>query len=325
MFLTTLLHTPLAHHCARHANKHLSLVYAARDSTLESHSDSIFAMASYFSFSNLKAKIPYLSSDADGSTQYDTAIARSLKNYYAEKQKPWPATWQNGDPEERKRLDIYDPAAIRPAAPAQAVLVPPSNYGGGPPQSNNSSFRGQQQNQQYQQQAPPSSQSLRNLRPAARSPFEQQSSVKPTPLPSQRGDSYQKNNLNAYGQNNNPTPPSSSGGTMSARDRLKDNFRRPAARSNSPANNSSAPVSRNNSYGASSASTISAGRNYDDDFTPGNYNSRGDKPLVSANSPWSGGDDFSGYGGGGGYEPTPPRQQQPQRMGLPSGPRVRKY
>lgn len=138
--------------------------------------------------------------------------------------------------------------------------------------------------------------------------------VQARPLPSQRAGSYQ-----VAGAGFNQTPPGSSSGPMSAKDRLAGRLGqkgRAASPANTPAPRMGDSVQRANSYGSSNA-----GGNYEDRFAPsgagyGNSGGGSDKPFMAATSPWASSEaEFGGggYGGGGGYD-------APRRNGLPSGP-----
>lgn len=148
------------------------------------------------------------------------------------------------------------------------------------------------------------------------------------PLPSQSSYSSQNTSANPYSRND--TPPGSSGGLRSAKDRLKQGVGlRPQNRSDAPG-----AGSRGNSY---SSSTKSNGGNYEDSFAPGVYNrgggggggggTGGDRPFVAATAPWASNEaEFSGggYNGYNGYDAgrrPPPGGKGP---GLPSGPRGRR-
>lgn len=160
---------------------------------------------------------------------------------------------------------------------------------------------------------------------ARQNPFARQANtpepqVQARPLPSQRAGSYQT--AGAFGAGPAATPPGSSSG-LSAKDRLKKNFR--GERAASPAMGSASmvdPVQRSNSYGSSGVS----GGNYEDRFMPQGAGGGGDKPFMAATSPWASSEaEFggSGYGGGGGARQGLPSGPAAGRRGpgLPSGPR----
>ncbi|KAH7152065.1 Sec1-binding region of Mso1-domain-containing protein [Dactylonectria estremocensis] len=261
--------------------------------------------------SNLRST--YLAGDADGDTDDDTHVCRVLRGYYGEKGRPFPS-WLPPDP--------------KASAPTpQPVLVNNqvgARYGG--------LGQGQQQNQQQQPGGglsslwdsnasaapPPQPQSLR----AGRTPASLQpggGDISRRPLPGQRAGSGQSN-VSSYGGRSDAAtaPPTATGGRgTSAQDLLRQRLWG-GSRTTSPSQQGSSqgPFAPPAGSGGSGGG---GGGNYEDRFAPtGAYDGASgggnERPVMSANSPWStGGDDFSGGGGGGG------RAQR--RHGLPSGPR----
>jgi hypothetical protein len=203
---------------------------------------------------------------------------------------------------------------------------------------------------------------------AQQHPQQQRQNIAPEPqarpLPSQRAGSYQSQQAppstggfqSRFGAGE-PSPPTSAGSGTTAQERLKQRLWG-AGRSNSPTNSMTSSASSNTAQ--------SGGRNpYADQNSGGGKNpyaeqaqpdrgrfdggggrdrfggSRGQdrqqgggssRPVVSANAPWAGGDDYGG--GGGGYDnrqapqglPNGPRPgRQGQGQGLPSGPRPRRF
>lgn len=153
------------------------------------------------------------------------------------------------------------------------------NGGGGAPPPRNNPFARQQQNATLQPQ------------------------VEARPLPSQRAGSY---------QTAQPTPPGSSSGFASAKDRLKGKLDRGRA--------SPAP--------SSNSTSSTGGGGYEDRYAGGGggggaYDSGrgGDRPFVAATSPWASSEsEFGGGGyGSGGYDSG---RRSEGRQGLPSGPRA---
>ncbi|CZR60131.1 uncharacterized protein PAC_10027 [Phialocephala subalpina] len=268
-------------------------------------------MASYFSnlLTTTTSRVAsirqnLLPSENDGDTEDDTHLCRVLRAYYTEKGRSFPG-WLPPDPKAPVPV-VVQPVYATNVGARYGGLNQQGGQGGGPLSSLWDS-------QPPQQQEPVGG--LRQgrggagrLAPAGRqNPFARQQEVQgppqvqARPLPSQRAGSYQT------AQPSYATPPGSSSG-LSAKDRLRKNFR--GERAASPAE----PV-RSNSYGDKGSS---GGANYEDRFMPqgtgGGYGGGGgDKPFMAATSPWASSEqEFGGGGYGGGGAPA--------RQGLPSGP-----
>ncbi|KUJ11617.1 uncharacterized protein LY89DRAFT_688813 [Mollisia scopiformis] len=294
-------------------------------------------MASYFSnlLTTTTSRVAsirqnLLPSENDGDTEDDTHLCRVLRAYYTEKGRSFPG-WLPPDPK------APPPVVVQPVYTTNVG----ARYGGlqnqGPGGGSALSSLWDSQPQQQQEQ-PMGLRQGRGGRLAAgggaarQNPFARQANtpepqIQARPLPSQRAGSYQT--AGAFGAG--PTPPGSSSG-LSAKDRLKKNFR--GERAASPAMGSASmadpQVQRSNSYGSSGG-----GGNYEDRFMPqgavGAPSGGGDKPFMAATSPWAssesefggGGYGYSGGGGGGGARQGLPSGPAAGRRGpgLPSGPR----
>ncbi|KAI1262578.1 Sec1-binding region of Mso1-domain-containing protein [Xylariaceae sp. FL1019] len=264
-------------------------------------------------YSNITSRVSnlqrsYFGGEADGDTEDDTHVCRVLRNYYTEKGKPFPG-WLPPDPK------APPPVAAVYSQPQQVG----SRYGGMTQQPQGGSLSSLWDNNNPVSQ-PQDAQSLRRGRgvpPPMRNsdamnsqfrnsdPMAGQDMLQPRPLPSQRAGSYQ----------NGPTPPASSG--TSAQDRLKQRLFG-GNRTTSPGNSGPyQPPPPTGSRGGSSG-------DYEERFAPGGAYDAGrrgggnDRPVMSANSPWSSNEpDYSGAGSGG-------RTGGGRRPGgLPSGPRMR--
>ncbi|KAE8446602.1 hypothetical protein EG329_011795 [Mollisiaceae sp. DMI_Dod_QoI] len=283
-------------------------------------------MASYFSnlLTTTTSRVAsirqnLLPSENDGDTEDDTHLCRVLRAYYTEKGRPFPG-WLPPDPK----------------APPSVVVQPVyttnvgARYGGlqnqGAGGSGSLSSLWDSQPQQQQQEPPiglrqgrggrlgPGGGAAARQNPFARQANNPEPQIQARPLPSQRAGSYQT--ASAFG-GQGQTPPGSSSG-LSAKDRLKKNFRGERAASPAMGGTSASmadpQVQRSNSYGNSGG-----GGNYEDRFMPqgavGGPSGGGDKPFMAATSPWAsseaefGGGGY-GYSSGGGSS----------RQGLPSGP-----
>jgi len=228
-----------------------------------------------------------LASEADGDTEDDTNVCRTLRSYYTEKGRPFPG-WLPPDPKA--------PAPI--AQPVYAQNNVGAGYGGIPVQDASrpgasrlnslwdSGRGGQGEAQSLRNGARPGARGGLSVPEARRSPFDRsQTASEPPPqarpLPSQRAGSYQT-------AGRGDAPPLGGG---SAQDRLKARFGKGAS---TPRMGDSARQNSGNSSGS-----------YEDSFAPGNYN-------------------MSSRGGESYSAPSPPAKQAPAKMGLPSGPAARR-
>ncbi|KAF8862112.1 hypothetical protein BDZ45DRAFT_723475 [Acephala macrosclerotiorum] len=270
-------------------------------------------MASYFSnlLTTTTSRVAsirqnLLPSESDGDTEDDTHLCRVLRAYYTEKGRSFPG-WLPPDPKAPVPVVVQPVYTTNVGARYGGLQQGGGGQGGGGALS--SLWDSQPQGGDMGGGAGGLRQGRAGgaggrLAPAGRqNPFARQAEtqgppqIQARPLPSQRAGSYQS----AYA-----TPPGSSSG-LSAKDRLKKNFRG-GERAASPAE-----PQRSNSYGSGG----SGGGNYEDRLMPqgaGGYGGGGggDKPFMAATSPWASNEqEFGGggYGGGGG-----------QRQGLPSGP-----
>lgn len=270
----------------------------------------------------------YFGGENDGDTEDDTHVCRVLRSYYTEKGQPFPG-WLPPDPKA--------PPPVQPVYTTQSQVGNRygglgNNYqqgGGGAATGKLGSLWDNINNNQPSQPA-----SLRQGRP---SPFANRSAnpgesgpARPSPLPSQRAGSYQSQPAASYGRSDTRTPPGGTSGG-SAQDKLKQRLwggSKTASPSSGGPFQPPAPQQQQQSqsrYGSSS----SGGGNYEDRFAPaGAYN---DKPVMSANAPWSGGDmdyygggqDYGGGGSGGGSGGRSAGLPSGPKRGLPSGPRMR--
>ncbi|KAH8177377.1 sec1-binding region of mso1 domain-containing protein [Sarocladium implicatum] len=245
--------------------------------------------------SNLRTTL--LSSEADGDTEDDTHVCRVLRDYYTEKGRPFPQ-WLPPDPKA--------PPPTQPVYAQSSASQVGARYGGmgqagaaGGQQGGLSSLWGDGGGQQQQAPAP---QSLRAGRaPAAMQQRGGRDDVLARPLPSQRSGSYQ-----TAGTNSSPAA-APVGGASSAQDRLRQRFRGGGnSRGSSPSQGSQSPFQP-----PAGAAGYDAGG--------GGGGGAGDSTYVSANAPWSTGEDPYAGGGGGYQRPPPPGPAR--RQGLPSGPR----
>ncbi len=232
-----------------------------------------------------------LATENDGDTEDDTHLCRVLRVYYTEKGRAFPA-WLPPDPK------APPPTVVQPVYSQSTVG---SRYGGmqAQPGAGGNALSSLWDSQPAP--PPPEQQSLRQNRFGAQAgggaqrqnPFNrgqstQELQVQARPLPSQRAGSYQ-----TAGAGFNQTPPGSSSGPLSAKDRLAGRFGQ-KARAASPANSSPSmsdtaqSVQRANSYGSSNGGGSSG--NYEDRFAPsgGGYggSSGVEKPFMAATSPW---------------------------------------
>ncbi|RDL35251.1 uncharacterized protein BP5553_07182 [Venustampulla echinocandica] len=265
-----------------------------------------------------------LQNESDGDSEYETHIARVLRNYYTEKGRPFP-----------RELNLLPPGEAQPIYAQTNVGAgyggfQNSSGGGGGATELSSLWAPPPQQQQDPQGGQPQNQSLRQGRAAAslrgrQNPFTKQQAPEPQvqarPLPSQSSYSSQNTSANPYSRND--TPPGSSQGLRSAKDRLKQGVGlRPQNRSDVPG--SIGAGSRGNSYG----STTKSNGSYEDSFAPGVYNrgvgGGGDKPFVAATAPWASNEaEFTG-GGYSGYDAGRRPAPGSKGPGLPSGPRGRR-
>ncbi|KAK1760447.1 Sec1-binding region of Mso1-domain-containing protein [Echria macrotheca] len=284
-----------------------------------------------------KLQRTYFGGETDGDTEDDTHVCRVLRAYYTEKGQPFPG-WLPPDPK-----------APPPVQPVYANQVG-SRYGGF--SSNNTQQAGAGgaslsslwDNNSNNQSAQPAS-----LRQGRANPFANRTGSAPPvrggreevqsrPLPSQRAGSYQQQ-AGGYGRNDAPPPPPvSSTGGASAQEKLKQRLWG-GARTTSPGSSGGpfqapAPQQQPPQSGSRWGGNSGGGGNYEDRFAPpGAYDGRDDRPVMSANAPWAGGDmdyysggnDYSssGGGGGGGRRPAGGLPSGPRRGGLPNGPRMR--
>jgi hypothetical protein len=299
-------------------------------------------MASYFSslLTTTTSRVAsirqnLLPSENDGDTDDDTHLCRVLRAYYTEKGRPFPG-WLPPDPK------APPPVVVAPVYSQPGVG---SRYGGMQTQGGagggalSSLWDSQPQGQAQQDPAslrqgrggPP----MRNVgggpgaqrqNPFMRQQNTQEPQVQARPLPSQRAGSYQTAGVGAYGRGDTQTPPGSSSGPLTARERLKRGLTPQNARAASPSNASPRmvdtvqSVQRANSYGSSKPG---GSDNYEDRFAPGGAygggGGVGEKPFVAATAPWASNEaEFSGSGYGGGYDSGASRSGA--RQGLPSGP-----
>jgi hypothetical protein len=282
-----------------------------------------------------KLQRTYFAGEADGDTEDDTHVCRVLRSYYTEKGQPFPG-WLPPDPK-----------APPPAQPVYAQQNQAGNrYGnlnqqqggntaGGSTTRLGSLWDNNSNNQQGGQ--PPS------LRQGRQNPFTARGGreeVQSRPLPSQRAGSYQQ--TGAYGRNESTPSPQPSSTGSSAQDKLKQRLFG-GARTTSPSGGGGPfqpPAPAQQSSGGNrwgSSGNNSGGGSYEDRFAPGGaYDGGNDRPVMSANSPWSGGDmdyysgepSYSSSGGGGGNASSGRNRPAglpsgPRRGGLPSGPRMR--
>ncbi len=287
-----------------------------------------------------------LSDEADGDTEEDSHISRVLRAYYTEKGRPFPP-WLPPDPK-----------APQPAA-TQFVTSSRIPQSQGPPGRTGGGLSDLWEAPQQQQPPPQETVSLRRAavgrgrglpsRSAAIDPYNApESASQGRPLPSQKAGSYQ----NQFAQSASmrpaaePSPPPSSGSGTSAQERLKARLwgsgrsssptqsgvgsPSPAPSSTSSEYSSRNPYERENSYPSSgrpnppypdSRSGAGPGQASGSDRWNGGQNKG---PYVSANAPWSGGDDLYGGGGyGGSSRGSGQRPPGRDRVGLPNGPRLR--
>ncbi|KAK5654813.1 hypothetical protein OQA88_6849 [Cercophora sp. LCS_1] len=265
-----------------------------------------------------KLQRTYFSGETDGDTEDDTHVCRVLRAYYAEKGQPFPG-WLPPDPKA--------PPPVQPVYAAQNQVG--SRYGGlsnnNPQQSGGSLSSLWDNNNTNNQQNPPTS--LRQggranpfanrtgSAPAARGGREE---VQSRPLPSQRAGSYQQQ-AGQYGRNDTSTPPASGGG--SAQDKLKQRLWG-GAKTTSPASSGGPfqPPARE-PQGGNRRGGNTGGGSYEDRLAPaGAYDTGDDRPVMSANAPWAGGD-MDYYGGGSDYGSSGAGNSGRRPVGLPSGPR----
>ena len=274
-----------------------------------------------------------LSDEADGDTEDDSHIARALRAYYTEKGRPFPQ-WLPPDPKAPQ------------AAPAQMVSSAGRGYGqmGQMGQQQPAMGRGGGLGDLWDSpsQAPPQQQEPMSLRRAqgrgggglrgthSLSPEPQ---MQGRPLPSQRAGSQQS--VSSF--RNELAPQQTGGSATSAQDRLKARLwgsgksqSTPSSQNPSPATSPVPPGGMRSQYDRPQQGGGRAP--YPDERGGGGYSGGGgggggggrqqNSYNVSANSPWSGGNDDP-YGPS--YNSAPPQQQQPERrrMGLPNGPRMR--
>ncbi|KIV99935.1 uncharacterized protein PV09_08455 [Verruconis gallopava] len=339
--------------------------FQSYQSSIQSGLQSDYAKSTSSFFSNIlttttskynSLKRQLISSEADGDTEDDSHIARGLRAYYTEKGRAFPP-WLPPDPK-----------APPPPAPTQfvsssGVNVQQKGYGTQNQQNPTGSGRWNRSGgglsdlwgDGNRNSSPPGSDSLRQ-RPSMVSnnsagsvPTSSQSgrfgssrfgsgeSLQPEPqsrpLPSQRAGSYQSQGSVGGGRFDTASPPPASG--VSAQDRLKARLWG-AARTASPPPNAASAGSPGNSGSRNPYENTGGGNNSYAKQASGSNSRYGggpsqDRPLVSSNSPWSGGGD---YGGSGGYEqsgvpsggglPSGPRSGR-QGVGLPNGPRPQRF
>ncbi|KAK0754518.1 Sec1-binding region of Mso1-domain-containing protein [Schizothecium vesticola] len=288
-----------------------------------------------------KLQRTYFAGDADGDTEDDTHVCRVLRSYYTEKGQAFPG-WLPPDPKAPPPVQpVY--AQQNQVGSRYGGLSNPQHGGGAAPAAGSGRLQSLWDNNSSQQPAQPAS-----LRQGRANPFAprggREEAVQSRPLPSQRGGSYQQTGA-AYGRNETTTPPGpTTTGGGSAQDKLKQRLWG-GSKTTSPAGSggpfqppSQPQQPQGGSRRGGSGSGGGGGGNYEDRFAPpGAYDRGSDKPVMSANAPWAGGDmDYysggpdlssgSGSGGGGGSSgrnrpaglPSGPR-----RGGLPSGPRMR--
>ena len=287
-----------------------------------------------------KLQRTYFSGETDGDTEDDTHVCRVLRGYYTEKGQPFPG-WLPPDPKA--------PPPVQPVYANQNQVG--SRYGGfnssqssggaggGGSGSGLSTLWDNNNNNQSNQPA--------SLRQGRANPFaaragsapggrEAREEVQSRPLPSQRAGSYQQQ-TGSYGRNDTSTPPGGPSGGGSAQDKLKQRLWG-GSKTTSPGSGGSpfqppAPQQQSQSSSRWGGNSGGGGGNYEDRFAPaGGYGGRDDRPVMSANAPWSGGDmefysadpDYSNSGGGSsGRRPAGGLPSGPRKGGLPSGPRMR--
>ncbi|KAF2015554.1 hypothetical protein BU24DRAFT_421856 [Aaosphaeria arxii CBS 175.79] len=267
-------------------------------------------------YNNLRRNL--LNDDADGDTEDESHISRTLRAYYTEKGRPFPQ-WLPPDP------------TTPSSAPQQFV----SSSGRNPSQQSMGRGGGLSDlwdapSPNQQQQEPASLRRTaqgrgggggRTLRPGMSDSLSAESQYSGRPLPSQRAGSYQS----VGGQSDLPSPPPSAGSGTTAQERLKARLWG-SARSTSPSQSqasspstSPAPTGLRSPFDRTNGGTPGARPPYPDDRRQ-QQTSYG-MPRIS---PYPSNDDqygppSSGYGGAPQQRP-PPGQG---RVGLPSGPRMR--
>ena len=287
-----------------------------------------------------KLQRTYFAGDADGDTEDDTHVCRVLRSYYTEKGQPFPG-WLPPDP---KAPPPAQPVYAQPnqVGSRYGGFNNPQQAGGGAPSTGSGRLGSLWDNNNSNQAAQPAS-----LRQGRANPFAarggREETVQSRPLPSQRGGSYQQ--TGAYGRSDTTTPPGSTAAGGSAQDKLKQRLWG-GSKTTSPSSSAgpfqppSQPQQSQQPQGGSrwgNSGGGSGGGNYEDRFAPAGASVRNDKPVMSANAPWAGGDmdyysggpDYSSGSGGGGGGGSSGRNRPaglpsgPRKGGLPSGPRMR--
>ncbi|KAK7187108.1 hypothetical protein DPSP01_004074 [Paraphaeosphaeria sporulosa] len=262
-----------------------------------------------------------LSDEADGDTEDDSHIARALRAYYTEKGRPFPQ-WLPPDPKAPQ------------AAPVQMVSSAGRGYGQmGQQQPMTGRGGGLGDLWDSPSQAAPQQQEPMSLRRAqgrgggglrAHNSLSPEPQMQGRPLPSQRAGSQQS----ASSFRNELAPQTTGGSATSAQDRLKARLwgsgksQNPSSSQNPSPTTSPAPSGGMRSQYDRPQAGGGRAPYPDDRGSTGGY-SGGGRPQnynMSANSPWSGGNDDP-YGPS--YNSAPPQQPERRRMGLPNGPRMR--
>lgn len=272
-------------------------------------------------YNNLRRQL--LDSEADGDTEDDSHISRSLRAYYTEKGRQFPP-WLPPDPK-----------GAPPPQPTQFASSSGRQQGQAQQMGGRGGGLSDLWDAPQQQQQPQEPLSLRRAagrgggarplhgRPGMGNSLTPEPQSQGRPLPSQRAGSYQSS---AGRSQTDASPPPSAGSGSTAQERLKARL---WGRSSSPAPNAPADTgsqqssSRLDSYERPSQ----GGRNpYADErnnsygFPPNGGGRQQSSSTVSSNSPWVGNDDPYGPG----YDTGAPHRGPPGgRVGLPSGPRMR--
>ncbi|KAI6785045.1 uncharacterized protein J7T54_008139 [Emericellopsis cladophorae] len=243
--------------------------------------------------SNLRSTL--LASEADGDTEDDTHVARVLRNYYTEKGRPFPP-WLPPDPKAPPQQSVQPLYAQSGNGPMQQQQQQQQQRAPQPGGGGLSSLWDNNGGQQQQQQVPQSLRAGGGGRGGGGQPGLMQR-LDDRPSPGSRAGSIHSVHSTS---NVSLAPSPSGGGGSSAQDRLKQRLW--GARSGSP---------QQGAQSAYQAPPAGASGGYDD-------RGSGGAPHMSANAPWSNGDDYSGGGGGGGRSGLP---SAGRRQGLPSNPR----
>jgi hypothetical protein len=263
-----------------------------------------------------------LSDEADGDTEDDSHIARALRAYYTEKGRPFPQ-WLPPDPKTPQ------------AAPVQMVSSAGRGYGQmgqQPPAMGRGGGLGDLWDSPSQ--AAPQQHEPMSLRRAqgrgggglrANNTLSPEPQLQGRPLPSQRAGSHQS----ASSFRTELTPQLTGGSATSAQDRLKARLwgsgKSQSASSSQTTSPATSPAPTGNMRSPYDRPPAGGGRApYPDERGGGGHAGAGrqqNSHNMSANSPWSGGNDDP-YGPSYNNAP-PPQQPERRRLGLPNGPRMR--